>query len=121
MSSPTPVHQKRWVKLFFWPAVILLGLPAICLWIVFHMVAVNFACDCMPIAGPNWGGFVRGFGAIWTGVPLLIADWFVIWKYRDFKRKEKWAKKYMEEHAPWYAKTGDDRPKSPIKNKPYEP
>jgi hypothetical protein len=121
MSSPTPVHQKRWIKLFFWPAVILLGLPAICLWIVFHMVAVNFACDCMPIAGPNWGGFVRGFGAIWTGVPLLIADWFVIWKYRDFKRKEKWAKKYTEEHAPWYVKTGDDRPKGPIKNKPYEP
>ena len=121
MSSPTPVHQKLWIKLFFWPALILLGLPAICLWIVFHMVAVNFACDCMPIAGPNWGGFVRGFGAIWTGVPLLIADWFVIWKYRDFKRKEKWAKKYTEEHAPWYAKTGDDRPKGPIKNKPYEP
>ena len=52
---------------------------------------------------------------------LPVADWFVIWKYRNFKRKENWEKKFTEEHKPWYSKTDQDRPKGPIKNKYYEP
>ncbi len=121
MSSPTPVREKRWVKLLFWPAAIFIGIPAALIWILLHMVAANFACDCMGIVTPDWHVVSRTFGTIVVGIPVLLADWFVIWKYRDFKRKEKWEKKYTAEHTPWYAKTGDDRPKGPVKNKHYEP
>jgi hypothetical protein len=121
MSSPTPVREKRRVKLFYWPALIVLGIPTLWLWILLHLAAIEFACACTPIVAPEWTADARVFGAIVIGTPLLIADWFVIWKYRDFKRKQKWEKKYTEEHTPWYAKTGDDRPKGPIKNEYYEP
>ena len=121
MSSPTPVREKHWVKLLFWPAAIFLGIPALAVWTMIHLSAIEFACACTPIVAPEWAAETRYMGAIFTGVPILIADWFVIWKYRDFKRKEKWEKKFTEEHKPWYAKTGKDRPKGPIKNKYYEP
>lgn len=121
MSSPTPVREKHWVKPLYWPAAIFLGIPALAVWALFHLSALEFACACTPIDAPAWAADARYMGAILTGVPILIADWFVIWKYRDFKRKEKWEKKYTEEHTPWYAKTGEDRPKGPIKNKYYEP
>ena len=121
MSSPIPVREKHWVKLLFWPAAIFLGIPALAVWAVIHLSAIEFACACTPIVAPEWAVDARYTGAIFIGVPVLIIDWFVIWKYRDFKRKEKWEKKFTEEHKPWYAKTGEDRPKGPIKNKYYEP
>jgi len=121
MSSPKPVREKRWVKLFFWPAVIFFGIPAAAIWFFMHLVGLSFVCDCGPVQEPEWAALSRGFGVIVVAVPLLIADWFVIWKYRDYRRKQKWEKKYTEENAPWYAKTGEDRPKGPVKNEYYEP
>ena len=121
MSSPTPVRDKRWVKLLYLPALLFLGIPSLYVWALIHLSAIEFACACTPITTPEWAAGARVFGAIFTGVPVLIADWFVIWKYRDFKRKQKWEKKYTEANTPWYSKTGEDRPKGPIKNKYYEP
>jgi hypothetical protein len=121
MSSPTPVREKRWVKILYWPALIFLGIPALYVWALLHLAGAEFACACTPIVAPEWAPESRVIGGIIILVPLLIADWFVIWKYRDFKRKEKWEKKYTDQHTLWYAKTGEDRPKGPIKNKYYEP
>ncbi len=121
MTSPTPVREKLWVKLLFYPALIFIGLPALVVWVGMHLVGLSFICDCAVIPSPDWAFASRWFGAIVVMIPLLLADWFVIWKWRDHRRKEKWAKKYAAEHQPWYAKTGSDRPTTPIKNEPYEP
>lgn len=121
MSSPTPVRDKLWVRIVYYPAIIFFGIPAITIWVLLHVSAIDFACNCTPIGEIIFATDLRISGAILTGAPLLIADWFVWWKWRDHRRKVKQAKAYAEEHAPWYAKTGDDRPTGPIKNKYYEP
>jgi hypothetical protein len=121
MSSPTPVREKRWVRIVYYPAIALLGIPALFIWGLLHLAAIDFACNCTPIGELTFATDLRIVGVIVTGVPLLIADWFVWWKWRAHRRNEKWAKAYAEKHAPWYSKTGDDRPTGPIKNKYYEP
>ena len=97
------------------------GIPIPLFWVFFHMAALDFVCNCAGIDAPDWAPESRIFGAVIIGVPLLVTDWFVLWKWRDHRRKEKWGKKYTAEHLPWYAKTGKDRPTKPIKNKYYEP
>ncbi|HIK88189.1 MAG TPA: hypothetical protein EYG09_00830 [Dehalococcoidia bacterium] len=121
MSSPTPVRNKLWVRIVYYPAVVFLGIPTLAIWVLLHVAAIDFACNCMPIGELEFTPELQVFGAILTGVPLLFADWFVWWKWRDYRRKEKWAKAYAKEHASWYSKTGNDRPTEPIKNKYYEP
>lgn len=121
MSSPTPVREKHWSRYFFWPGLIYLGVPALGLWALIHMAAIDFACDCLGYAPNKWAVPLRVFGAIVIGVPTLFADWFVFWKYREIRRKKKWEEQYTAANLPWYATTGDERPKGPIKNKYYEP
>ncbi|TDI89396.1 MAG: hypothetical protein E2O75_07545 [Chloroflexi bacterium] len=117
---PTPVPEKRWVKIVFYPAAIFFGGGALIVWVLMHLVALDFACRCSPIPFPDWGLSARIFGAIVVGAPLLLTDWFVWWKWRDHRRKEKWAAAYAEKHAPWYARKGSERPAGPIKNKWYD-
>lgn len=120
MSSPTPVREKSWVRIMFWPSVILLGIPTLGFWALLHIAALEFACACTPME-TEWHTSSRVMGTILLGAPLLFADWFVWWKWRDHRRTQNWAKKHTENNKPWYAKTGNDRPTGPIKNKPYEP
>jgi hypothetical protein len=100
----TPVPEKLWVKIIFYPAAIFFGGGVLLVWALMHLVAVDFACNCSPIPFPEWGPASRTFGAIMIGVPLLAADWFVWHQWTTYRREAKWAAAYREKHLPEYAR-----------------
>ncbi len=100
----TPVPEKLWVKIFFYPAAILFGGGTLLVWAFMHLVALNFACGCSPVPFVQFDLSSRIFGAIIVGAPLLAADWFVWHQWIKYRREAKWAAAYHEKNLPDYAR-----------------
>jgi cadmium resistance protein CadD (predicted permease) len=122
MSSPERVPVKLHNRVVIYLGIIFIGLPILGIWVFFHLSAIDLICKCVPYnMFPEWAPTSIWIAGLFTLIPLLFADWFVWTRWRSYRMEEKLAKIYAEKHAPWYTKTGDDRPTGPIKNKYYEP
>lgn len=96
---PTPVPQKGWEITGVYLAGIFLGIPALLIFAFIHLGVIDMACGCVPLGlFPDWGGGVRIFAALFTGIPLGFADWFVWTRWRSHRLETRLAKAYREKH-----------------------
>lgn len=122
MSSPQRVPIPLRNKIAVYLGIVFIGLPVLVIWVFFHLSAIDLICNCVPYnMFPE-----RTPASIWIAgllilPPLLFADWSVWTRWRSYTMENIFSKVYAEQHVPWYAKTGDDRPAEPDKNKYYEP
>lgn len=99
MLMPTPVPQKGWEIVGAYLAGIFLGIPALLIFIIIHLGVVDMACDCVPLGiFPDWATGSRIIAAIFTGVPLGLADWFVWTRWRSHRLETRLARAYREKH-----------------------
>ncbi|MDA1280505.1 MAG: hypothetical protein O3B95_10805 [Chloroflexi bacterium] len=116
---PTPVEEKRWVTVLYYPAAIFFGGFGAVLWIFFHLMALDIACNCTPFGYTGWAPTSRVFGSILAGGALLGADWFVWVRWRSYRQEKKWTEEYRRQNPPWHErpefknKQMNDRPGRP--------
>jgi hypothetical protein len=70
---------------------------------------------------PEWSVGANTLGGVVSLLAMMFGNWYLWTRWRSYRLEKKVAAAYQKKHDPWYTKTGDERPKGPIKNKYYEP
>jgi cadmium resistance protein CadD (predicted permease) len=122
MSSPERVPIRLRDKTAVYLAIVFFGIPVLGFWIFVHLGSIDLICSCVPFnMFPKWASESSLIGGIFTLIPIFFADWFVWTRWHSYRQRKVWSAKYADDNKPWYAKTGEERPKGPIKNKYNEP